>query len=44
MDLDSKLQHYRPCKISRKKSKSLHSNRSGHIEDDIMQNNEQTKK
>jgi hypothetical protein len=34
--LDSKLQHYGPCKISWKKSKTSHSVHSGHIEGDIM--------
>jgi hypothetical protein len=40
---DSKLQHCGPCKISWKKSKSSHLDRSGHIEGDIMQNHEQKK-
>jgi hypothetical protein len=31
-------------KFLEKKSKTSHSNHSGHIEDDIMQNNEQEKK
>jgi hypothetical protein len=39
--LDSKLQHYGPCKNSLKKSKTSHLDRSGHIEGDIMQNHEQ---
>jgi hypothetical protein len=42
--LDSKLQHYGPCKNSWKKSKTSHSDRSGHIEGDVMQNHEQKKK
>jgi hypothetical protein len=42
--LDSKLQHYGPCKISWKKSKASYSDCSGHIEGDIMQNHEQKKK
>ena len=42
--LDSKLQHYGPCKISWKKSKTSHLDRSGHIEGDIMQNHEQKEK
>jgi hypothetical protein len=42
--LDSKLQHYGPCKNSLKKSKTSHSHRSGHIEGDVMQNHEQKKK
>jgi hypothetical protein len=36
-----KLQQCGTCKISPKKSKTIHSNRSGHIEADIMQNHEQ---
>jgi hypothetical protein len=41
----TQLQHHGPCIISRKKSKSSHSNHSGHIdiEGDIMQNHEQKK-
>jgi hypothetical protein len=42
--LDSKLQYYRPCKISWKKSKTSHLDRNGHIEGDIMQNHEQKTK
>jgi hypothetical protein len=42
--LDSKLQHYGPCKISWKNSKTSYSNCSGHIEGDIMQNYEEKKK
>jgi hypothetical protein len=42
--LDSKLQHYGPYKNSRKNSKTSHSNRSGHIEGDVMQNHEKKKK
>jgi hypothetical protein len=42
--LDSKLQHYGPCKNSWKKSKTSHSDRIGHIEGDVMQNHEQKKK
>jgi hypothetical protein len=34
--LDSKLQHYEPCKISWKKSKTSHLECSHHIEGDIM--------
>jgi hypothetical protein len=34
--LDSKLQHYGPCKNSGKKLKNSHSDRSGHIEGDVM--------
>jgi hypothetical protein len=41
--LDSKLQHYGPCKNSWKKSKTSHSDCSGHNEDDIMKNHEQKK-
>jgi hypothetical protein len=41
MGLDSKFQHYGPCKISFKKSKTSHLDCSGHIEGDIMQNYEQ---
>jgi hypothetical protein len=41
--LDSKLQHYGPCKISWKKSKTSHIDHYGHIEGDIMQNHEQKK-
>jgi hypothetical protein len=43
-DLDSKLQHYGPYIISWKKSKTSHSNHSGHIGGDIVQNQEQKKK
>jgi hypothetical protein len=39
--LDSKLQHCGPCKISWKKSKTSHLDHSGHVEDDIIKNNEQ---
>jgi hypothetical protein len=39
--LDSKLQHYGPYKNSRKKSKTSHSDRSDHIEGDVMWNHEQ---
>jgi hypothetical protein len=42
--LDSKLQHYGPCKNSWKKSKTSHLNRIGHIEGDIMHNLEPKKK
>jgi hypothetical protein len=42
--LDSKLQHYGPCKNSWKKSKTSHSDHSSHIEGDVMQNHEQNKK
>ena len=42
--LDSKLQHYGPCKNSWKKSKSSHSDHSSHIEGDVMQNLELKKK
>jgi hypothetical protein len=42
--LDSKLQHCGPYKNSWKKSKTSHSDRSGHIEGDVMQNLEQKKK
>jgi hypothetical protein len=42
--LGSKLQHYGPCKNSWKKSKTSHSDRSGYIEGDVMQNYEQNKK
>jgi hypothetical protein len=42
--LDSKLQHYGPCKNSWKKSKTSYSDRSGHIEGDVMQSHEQKKK
>jgi len=42
--LDSKLQRYGPCKKSSKKPKTSHSNRSGHIKGDVMQNHEQKKK
>jgi hypothetical protein len=42
--LDSKLQHYGPCKISWQKYKNSNSNHNGHIEGDIMQNHEQIKK
>jgi hypothetical protein len=42
--LDSKLQHYGPCKISWKKSETLHLDYNGHIEGDIMQNCEQKNK
>jgi hypothetical protein len=42
--LDSKLQHYGPCKNSWKKSKTSHSDRSGHIEGNVMQNHEQKEK
>jgi hypothetical protein len=42
--LDSKLQHYEPCKNSLKKSKTSHSDRSGDIEGNVMQNHEQKKK
>jgi hypothetical protein len=42
--LDSKLQHYRPCKISAKKSKTSHLDHSDHIEGDVMQNHEQKRK
>jgi hypothetical protein len=41
--LDSKLQHYGPCKNSWKESKTSHSYRSGHIEGDVMQNQEPKK-
>jgi hypothetical protein len=41
--LDSKLQHCVLCKISWKKSKTLHSDCSGHIEDGVMQNCEKKK-
>jgi hypothetical protein len=41
--LESKLQHYGPCKISWKKSKTSHSDYSSHIEGDIIQNHEQKK-
>jgi hypothetical protein len=41
--LDSKLQHWGPCKFLLKKSKTSHLNLSGHIEDDIMQNHEKKK-
>jgi hypothetical protein len=34
--LDSKLQHYGPCKKNFKKQKTSHSNRGGHIEGDNM--------
>jgi hypothetical protein len=40
-DLDLKLQHYGPYKISWKKSKASHLDSSGYIEGDIMQNHEQ---
>jgi hypothetical protein len=40
----SKLQHCGPYKIPLKKPKTSHSDHSGHIEDDIMQNHEQKKK
>jgi hypothetical protein len=43
-DLDSKLQHYGPCKNSWKKSKTSHSDRSSHIEGSVMQNHEKKKK
>jgi hypothetical protein len=39
--VDSKLQHYGPCKISWKQSKTSHSDRSSHILGGIMQNHEQ---
>jgi hypothetical protein len=42
--LDSKLQHYGPCRIFWKKSKTSHVDRSGHIEIDIMKNHELKKK
>jgi hypothetical protein len=42
--LDSKLQHYGPCKNSWKKSQTSHSDRSGLIEGDIIQNHEQKRK
>jgi hypothetical protein len=42
--LDSKLQHYGPCKNSSKNSKTSHSDHSGHIEGVIMQNHEQKEK
>jgi hypothetical protein len=42
--LDSKLQHCGLCKKIWKKSKSSHSDLSGHVEDAIMQNLEQKKK
>jgi hypothetical protein len=42
--LDSKLQHYGPCKNSWKKSKASHLDRIGHIEGDVMQNHEQKKR
>jgi hypothetical protein len=42
--LNSKLQYYGPCKISWKKPKTSHLNRSGHIEGGIMQNHEPKKK
>jgi hypothetical protein len=37
------LQHYGPCKISLKKSKTSHLDCSGHIEGDVMQNHEEKK-
>jgi hypothetical protein len=39
----SKLQHYGTCKFSWKTSKTLYSNQSSHIEDDIMQSHEEKK-
>ena len=42
--LESKLQHYRPCKISWNKSKTSHSDCSNHTEGDIMHNHEQKTK
>jgi hypothetical protein len=42
--LDSKLQHYGPYKNSWNKSKTSHSDRSRHIEGDVMRNHEQKKK
>jgi hypothetical protein len=42
--LDSKLQHYGPCKISWQKSKTSCLDHSSHIESDIMQNHEGKKK
>jgi hypothetical protein len=42
--LDSKLQHYGPCKYFWKKSNTSHLDHNGHIEGDIMQNLEQKKK
>jgi hypothetical protein len=36
--LDSKLQYHGPCRNSKKKAKTSHPNRSGHIEGDIMHN------
>jgi hypothetical protein len=35
MGVDLILQHYGPCKISWKKSKTSHLDRNGHIEGDI---------
>ena len=39
----TKLEHFGPCKILEKKSKTSHLDCSGHIEGDIMQNHEQRK-
>jgi hypothetical protein len=39
-----KFQHCGPCKISWKNSKTSHSDRSDHIEGDVIQNHEQNKK
>jgi hypothetical protein len=41
--LYSKLQHYGSCKKNSKNSKASHSNCSGYIEDDILQNHEKKK-
>jgi hypothetical protein len=42
--LDSKFQHYGPCKNSWKKSKTSHLDRSSYIEGYFMQNYEENKK
>jgi hypothetical protein len=42
--LESKLQHYGPCKLFWIKKKTSHLDHSSHIEGDIMQNHEQKKK
>jgi hypothetical protein len=44
MGLDSKLQHYGPCKISLKKQKTSHLDLSNYVEDGIMHNHEQKNK